>query len=358
MAAIPLSLPRARRIAVRAQALDGSARDVLDAIRRMGRDQLDPTNTIAPSHLLTIWSRLGTFSRAELERLLWRERALFEWKAFIYPTEDFPIAKAGMASFPGNAGAWQRRVGAWLRTNDAFRRYVLRELRRRGPLLSRELEDRSVRPWPSPGWTAGRNVTQMLNFLFSRGEVLVAGRRGGQRMWDLPERVLPRAVLRVRPATPRRIADRQLGCAGIARASRAYEGIGVAVRVEGVDGRWIAHPEGLRQADDPVPRRMTLLSPFDPLIYDRERAEALFGFRYRTAIYVRAAERTQGSYALPILYGERLVGRLDAVYDREAGRLRVDAVYREPGAPIPETALRSTLRDLGKFLGARNVDQP
>ncbi len=354
-AATTLSLAEARRLAVRAQILDGKASGVLDTVRRLGFLQLDPTSRIAPSHLLVLWSRLGPFDRAELDRHLWRERSLFEWRAFILPTEDYPLAKREMLRFPGDAGAWQRRVAAWLRDNDSFRRYVLRELRFRGALRSRDLEDRSVRPWRSAGWTADRNVTQMLGFMGTRGEVMVTRREGGQRVWDLPERVLPASLLRARPASERTIATRRLRSLGLVQSSRPYRGIGEPVRVEGVQREWIADPAGLDRVEEPLRDRMTLLSPFDRLIYDRERTEDLFRFRYRTEMYTPKARREYGFYTMPILLGDRLVGRVDAGYDRKHSVLRVRAVHPEPGTRVPKLELREVLRSLAEFLGATRV---
>ncbi|HYM39241.1 MAG TPA: crosslink repair DNA glycosylase YcaQ family protein [Thermoplasmata archaeon] len=355
MTATKLSPAEARRIAIRAQALDGSVRDVLDVVRRLGLLQLDPTNRVAPSHLLVLWSRLGPFDRTRLDRLLWRDRSLFEWRAYVLPSEDYPLVKPEMLRFPGDKGAWQRRVGDWLRDNESFRRYVLHEIRRRGPLLSRDLKDRATRPWPSGGWTAGRNVTQMLHFLSTRGEVMVSRREGGQRVWDLPERVLPVSVLNAAPASEDTVARRRLRALGLVRPSSMYRDVGERVRVLGVDGEWIADKGSLDRVGEPLPSRMTLLSPFDRLIYDRERTEDLFRFRYRIEIYVPKAKRAYGFYALPILAGERIVGRVDSALDRGNRILRVHAVHSEPGARFSRSALRETLLSLAEFLGATRI---
>ena len=352
---VALSRVQARQIAVRAQVLDGTGRDILDVVRRLGFLQLDPTSRVAPSHLLVLWSRLGSFDREDLDRLLWQDRALFEYKAFIYAAEDFPITKAAMRRFPGDAGAWRRRVGAWIRANAPFEPYLLLQLRDRGPILARDLEDRSERPWTSTGWTHGRNVTQMLHFLGAQGKVMVAGRQGRQRLWDLPERVLPRSLLRARPAADRLVAERKLRSLGLVRPSRAYAGIGEPVRIRGVAGDWVVDPWALEHVDERLPLRTTLLAPFDQLIYDRERAEDLFGFRYRIAIYTAAARRTDGFYDLPILQGSRLVGRVDSAYDRRKCVLHVNAIRPEPRSRLRRPAIRNALRSLGEFLGARRV---
>ena len=147
----PLKVTReeARRIAVRAQLLDGSATGVRETVQRLGFLQIDAISTVAPPQHLVLWSRLGSgYDRGELDRLLWEERTLFEWSAFIWPIEDLPIVRARMRAWPQGDSEWPVRARTWLRANASFRRYVLRELGRRGPLLSRELDDRSVAPWP------------------------------------------------------------------------------------------------------------------------------------------------------------------------------------------------------------------
>ncbi len=358
MGSTVLSLPQARRMAIRAQALDGSVHNVLDGVRRLGHLQLDPTSRVAPSHLLVLWSRLGPFDPAELDRLLWRERSLFEWKAFIYPTEDFPFIKARMRRFPGDAGAWQRRVGAWLRANEPFRRYVLRELRRRGPLRSNELEDRAVMPWRSTGWSHERNVTQMLHFLSAKGSVLVTRREGRQRVWDLPDRVLPPKVLGAPPASEQAHAERRLRALGIVRPATLRQAVGERARVEGVPGEWLADPDALEHVHEPLPPRTTFLSPFDSLIHDRERTEDLFGFRYRLQIYIPRGEREHGYFVLPILHSGLLAGRLDPEYDQRRRVLRVNARSAEPGVRLPPRAVRGALRSLAEFLGAERLELP
>ena len=190
-----LTREEARRIAVRAAGLAGGDSSVLEVAERLGDLQLDPTSAVERSHLLVLWSRLGAFDRRELDRLLWEEeRALFEHSAFIYPVRDLAVHAARMRGYPSaeTLGATRaKKVREWLAVNVEFERYVLGELRRRGPLRSRELEDRSLEPWKTGGWNDAKNVSQMLEFLWGQGKVLVAAREGGERVWDLGERVLP-----------------------------------------------------------------------------------------------------------------------------------------------------------------------
>jgi uncharacterized protein YcaQ len=351
MRSITLSLAQARRLAVRAQVLDGRATSILDTVRRLGSLQLDPTSRVAPSHLLVLWSRLGPFDRAELDRLLWEERALFEWRAFVYPTEDLPLYLPRMRRFPIGDGAWQRRVREFVKANAGLRHHVLRELDRRGPLQSRDLQYRTDRSWESSGWTGGRNISQMLEFLMAKGQVAVVGRQSGQRLWDLAERWYPPVETVPAREAEARLAEKRLRSLGIAR-----RGPGEPARVEGIPGEWRIDRTALD--DDPLPRRTTLLSPFDRLIHDRERAHELFAFHYRMEIYVPAAKREYGYFVLPVLHGDRLVGRIDPEYDRRARVLRVNRVFEEPGIRFPRRGLDRALRSLARFLGATEVQGP
>jgi len=226
----------------------------------------------------------------------------------------------------------------FLKKNAGFRRYVLRELERRGPLLSRDLVDSSIRTWKSHGWHGTRNVTVMLELLEGRGLVAVTGRRGGHRLWDLADRWFPE----VEPP-PLEEAERTL-------AEKRWRALGVRL---GRNGDWDVHPDADAK---PVRARTTFLSPFDRLVYDRDRAEALWGFRYRLEMYVPKAKREYGYYVLPILKGDRLIGRIDPVFDRKAGVLRVRAVYWEPG--VKPVSLQTPLRRLARFIEAGSIETP
>ena len=307
--------------------LDGSARGVLDTVRRLGFLQLDPIATVAPPQHLVLWSRLGSFDTEELDRLLWVERKLVEWDAFIWPIESLPLIRARMRKARRDRRyAWQRRTHEFLRRNAGFRRYALRELERRGPLLSRELEAESIQRREHRWWGA-RQVALMLEIMHLRGEVAVAGRRGGQRLWDLAERWYPETG-----TVPVREAERML-------AAQRFRALGV--RLE--KGEWHAHPD---VGDGPVPDRVTLLSPFDRLVHDRARAEALFAFRYRLEMYVPPVKREYGYYVLPILVGDRLVGRVEPRLDRKTRTLEVLGAWGDT------SRLEEALAKLASFLGA------
>jgi len=318
---------QARRIAVRAQLLDGSARGVLSTVRRLGFLQLDPIAAVAPPQHLVLWSRLGAFDPSALDRLLWKERKLVEFNAYVYPIESLPLLRGWMRrnrrSKQYERDRWRRE---FLRQNPGFRRYVLRELDRRGPLLSRELEDRSAERIDHR-WYGSRYVGLMLQTLHVHGEIAVVGRRGGQRVWDLASRWYPET-----DAVPLREAERVF-------AEQRFRALGV--RRE--KGEWVAHPE---VSDAPVPDRVTLLSPFDRLIHDRNRAEALFGFRYRLEMYVPKAKREYGYYVLPILAGDRLVGRVEPRFDRKTRKLEVLGAWGDT------SRLDEALAELEAFLRA------
>ena len=320
---------QARRIAVRAQLLDGSASGVLETVRQLGFLQMDPIATVATPQQLVLFSRLGPFDTAELECLLWEERKLFEYDAFIYPIEDLPLQRARMAR-RRRGGKLKRDewIRDFLRENARFRRHVLRELERNGPLLSRDLEHDLMPAGQAHRWWGDRQVRLMLDILAMRGEIAVAGRAGKQRVWDLGERVFPQSE-----TLPWREAEREL-------ERRRRRSLGVWRE----RGEWVAHAD---VSDEPVPDRATLLSPFDRLVHDRDRAEALFGFHYRLEMYVPPAKREFGYYVLPLLVGDRLVGRAEPRFDRKTRKLELLGSWGDT------SRLGETLERIAQFLGAK-----
>ena len=350
-----LTKQQARRIAVRAQLLDAPRpRGLLEVVERLTLLQVDPTAAIAPNADLVLWSRLGSRYRPEqLKQALEVERTLFELNALIRPMSDLGLYLAAAGGRRGH-----ERVRAWLRDNDRFRRDVLKLLKRSGPLTSRDIPDTCAVPWASSGWTNDRNVTQMLEFLQARGQVAIAGRVGRERLWDLPERVYPAGVEIPSVEEAERIRNvRRLAALGIARAkARAMpmEPIhvgeaGEPAVVEGVKGEWRVDPAYL---DGGFEGRTALLSPFDRLIHDRARTEELFEFEYSLEMYKPAAKRRWGYFALPILHGERLVGKLDAIADRKASVLRVNAIHEDVSFSRATTAaVRREIEDLASWLG-------
>lgn len=336
-------------------------------MRRSGALQLDPTARVAPNHVLAVWSRLDRHDEAGLRRLI-AQRKLHEFNAYIFPAEDLALRVAERKLILSADRAWGKMIRQFLKLNATWVRYILRELERRGPLPSDSLEDRAKVSWPPPpakpsrGWNSERNRTMALECLQSLGRVMVSGRKGPKRLWDLAERVAPELERIDARHVPRLVAERRLHHAGIVRASALriwYQkvpdltGIGERVKVEGVRGEWLVRSDLLRDVE--VPRRLTLLSPFDRLIHDRVRAKDLFGFEFTMEIYVPKELRRWGYFAMPVLDTDRVVAITDPEFDRAAGALRLNAIHPLPPAKVRQAALRDNLRSLADTLGAEKI---
>jgi len=397
-----ISAQDARRLAITAQRLAGSRprptrAGVLRTVRDIGYLQLDPTNVVARNPYLVLWSRFGAYDPALLDSLLAR-RELFETPSLIVPASDFDIHGATMRTYrlatrPGaktgpyrkgdntGGGTWAPRVQGWLTKNAHMRRQVLSRLRREGPLPLTAFEDRAIVSWTSGGWNDERNLTMLLAILQRRGEVVVAGRRRGQKLfaaadgWFAGTRTLAGSAL-ARDATLRALRILEVATLKQLRwqysfgrhvtpdALAALERGGEIVRVEieGAKGTYwaLASVERrLRVARDEWEDRTTLLSPFDNLIIDRDRTEALFGYRYRMEIYVPPAKRRLGYWAMPILHGDRIVGSVDPRLDRSRAELVVNSVVLEREAPRTATrAMRAAVAELAEFVGAKRISWP
>ncbi|GAB3754157.1 DNA glycosylase AlkZ-like family protein [Microlunatus parietis] len=356
-----LSRQDARRIAVRAQLLDAAPADetrpadLLGTVRHLTLLQDDPTKAVAPNPGLVVWSRLGSGCPRDAVPNAVDELALIDLRGMLRPPEDIALYRAELNAWPG-AEPWQRPV-EWLAANDGFRRDVLAELRRDGPLTRHELPDTCIVGWQSSGWNNNRNLAMMLELLVLRGEVAAAGRRGRDRLWDLAERVYPDE-----PPVPsdqaRRIRnERRLRALGIARASAPEcmvepDDVGEAgepALIDGVRGEWRVDPAYL---GGEFRGRVAILSPLDRLIFDRKRMADLFEFDYQLEMYKPAAKRRWGYWAMPILYGDRLIGKVDATTDRKLGVLRVDAIHQDVrfGRLMTANVYRE-LGDLADWLG-------
>ena len=361
-----LSRTDARRIAVRAQLLDRNRpTDLFDVVRHLTLVQNDPTTAVAPSADLVLWSRLGSsYDPDELVSALDAQR-LIELHMLIRPREDLRLYTAEMAAWPGpgELREWQEDVERWFAANEECRLDILERLRMDGPLPARELPDSCVLPWKSSGWTNNQNVTKMLDFMVQRGEVATAGREDRERLWDLAERVYPDdpgipydEALRIRN-------ERRLRALGIARAKATETphepnhvgDVGEPAVIEGVRGTWRVDPEQLGQ---PFAGRAAVLSPLDRLVYDRKRMADLFEFDYQLEMYKPVAKRRWGYWAMPVLYGDRLVGKVDATADRDRGVLRVDAVHRDIEFSTAMTAaVDREIADLAGWLDLELVER-
>lgn len=366
-----------------------SEASVLDVVRSLRCVQLDPISVVARSHRLVLFSRLGPHDPTLLDRVAYAQRHLFEYWAHcasLVLTEDYPIHRVRMRETRALAmpGVRMARLREWVAANARLKRSILSTLRRRGPLLSRDLEEAGHDPswWISIGWAGGRNVSRMLDYLWIAGQIMVAGRQGGQKVWDLAERVMPPWVPRDRPGekeVTRRAIGHSLGAIGVgteahikyhfvrgrypefrevmARLLRRRDVL--PVKVTGWPGAWFMQACDLPLLDAPLTPRTTLLSPFDNLIADRARTSRMFGFDFRIEIYVPEGKRKFGYYVLPILHNGALIGRADLQFARDDGVLHVHALHAEPGAdPSDAPAVAGTLRNLATFLGAATIALP
>jgi hypothetical protein len=351
-----LTRDEARRIVVRATMLDADRpTDLLTVIERLTSLPVEPTRAVAPSYDLVSWSRLGSaYEPEDLDDLL-AARVVYEDGAGIRPMADLALHLAEMEAWP----LWEE-TRDWLEANELFRNEVLDILDADGPLLSREVKATAQVPWRSSGWNVDRNVRMMLTCLLARGEVAVTGRKGAQKMYDLAERVYPRDVepVPLESARAERHARRLRGL-GLARAKGTeipgepihVGDAGEPALVEGTAGEWRVDPD---QLGLPFEGRTALLSPFDPVVRDRVRMEDLFEFEYVLEMYKPAAKRRWGYFALPILHGDRLVGKLDATADRKAGRFFVDAVHEDaPFTKAMTKAVDAEIAALADWSGLR-----
>ena len=377
-----LSLAQARRIALAAQGFADPAptgvptrRHLRRVLGRVGLLQIDSVNVLQRAHYLPVYSRLGPYPTDLIDRAAYRgPRELFEYwghEASLLPVELYPLMRWRMAREHG----WGGVTKIW-RDQRPLVEWVLDEVAEKGPVTAGQIEGDAPRRSDNWGWNWS-NVKTALEYLFWRGDVLIAGRNSGfARLYDLPSRVLPAAVLAA--PTPddhaaRRAlvgsAARLLGVAApgdlrdyfrlpvegfsTALAELVESGELLPVEVEGWRGPGYLH------RDAKLPRWIrasTLLSPFDPVVWRRERTERLFDFRYRIEIYVPAPQRLYGYYVLPFLLDDRLVARVDLKADRQAGVLRIPAAFAEPGAPEhTAAALAAQLHELAGWLGLDSI---
>ncbi len=395
----PLSIIEARRLAVAAQMLAAprlkpDLESMKTILRRLRCLQLDPIRAVERTQYLVLWSRLGAYDPALLHRLS-DERFLFEYwahAASLVLTEDFPLHRELMARYGQTFGsASSRRLHAWVLENQALKAYILEELEKKGPLLTQDFDDRANITWESGGWSSGRSTVYMLDYLWTRGEILVDKRDGLKRWWNLADRVLPAPYRLNGQAT--RLTSREITYEAAQKALLAL-GIGREkdIRNHFIENRYPYLKETLRRLQDegrifPVTvaddawgpgwyihadhqatldairsgrfeGRTTLLSPFDNLIRNRDRTELMWDFFYRIEIYVPKNQREYGYYVLPILHHDRLIGRIDPRMDRKKQELAVNAIYLEADAeaiPGAAEAVRAALADLGRFLGAARI---
>ena len=382
------SLAQARRIALASQGFTDAPptgavtmRHLRRVFDRIGLIQIDSVNVLQRAQYVPLYSRLGPYPMDLLDRAAYRSpRALFEYwghEASLLPVAHWPLMRWRMARAHEVAWKWMKTIA---QDQPDLVGWVLDEVRSRGPVSAAEVESdvpkRRTKDW---GWNWS-DVKAALEWLFWTGEVVTARRNGAfAREYDVPERVLPASVLAAPEPTEadarRELVRRAAVALGVAAEAelRDYfrlpvEGFKEAVAELVEAGELVPvtvqgwKQRAYRHRDAKLPRAVrasALLSPFDPLIWERGRTERLFDFRYRIEIYVPAPKRVHGYYVLPFLHDERLAARVDLKADRQAGVLRVPGAFGEPGAP-PSTvpALALELRRLAGWLGLADVAAP
>jgi uncharacterized protein YcaQ len=379
-----ISPAQARRLALGGQGLTRrragttpDRRHLRKVLQHTNLLQIDSVNVLTRAHYLPAWSRVGAYPRPLLDRMAYRDRELFEYwahEASLLPISLHPLFRWQMARAQAMVDRWGH-IQQVLRDAPGLVEHVLRMVEQMGPVSAGDIAAEEKRTKDNWGWNWSREKT-VLEYLFYAGLVSTANRRNFERVYDLTERVIPRAVLDL-PTPSEEEAHRELlliaarSC-GVGTAADLADYFRLRVPVARPrlaelveEGRLqLVEVEGWRAPayivpDTPVPRRAdarALLVPFDPLIWERDRTERLFGFRYRIEIYVPAHKRTHGYYVLPFLLGDALVARVDLKSDRQAGVLRVQAAYAEPDAPAGTAdALTDELLALAEWLGLEAV---
>ena len=387
MGKIEFSSDAARGLLLAAQGLGSPPRrsatrdDVLDAIRRMGVLQIDSISVVARSPYLVLWSRIGAYDPVWLDELL-AEGAIFEYwshAACFIPIEDYGLYRRLMLGKTD-------KTRAWMKAHPDALEQVMGRIRQDGPVRSAEFARTDGK---AGGWWEWKPEKRALEHLFAAGELMISRRENFHRVYDLRERVLANALptwedalapneQEVRRALALK-AVRALGVAvarwvpdyfrtpkrGAAKllADLAEEGSLLRATIENSDEPAYVHPDNAELAEKILsgslqPSATTLLSPFDPVVWDRARASELFGFDYKIEVYTPAAKRRYGYYSLPILHDGSLVGRLDAKAHRKQGTFEVKAVHLEPGVSVSDglvAGIAGALHDCASWHGTPEV---
>ncbi len=394
--AVQTSLTNLRKLIVHKQRLTGkfptggTKEDILSVMRDVAYIQWDPVNVVAPAHIISLWSRIGKFNPSDLEKLLWEDRRVFEHYTpvlMLMLTEEYPIFYSLMKRYPkslrGSWGSHSEHAQKFLSENRDLQKRILKELED-GPLSLDQLTDYTPSNRSADGWSSDSKVSNMMFHLHMLGKVMIVGHHKNQNVWGLSDDFLPEWVERkllTENAADRAAATRALKSMGPATLGeinyyfvrgryhdleRALSGLEkekeiTRLRIEDIgrrEERYILSKDIplLESMDDIdfVPR-VSLLSPFDNMISGRNRTSRVFGFEYILEQFVPREKRRYGTYVLPILWGERLIGRIDPRMDREENILKINAVHKEPGADIPIEAIEeigTRIEELGLFLGA------
>ena len=371
-----------------------TSKDILSVVRDLAYVQWDPISIVAPSHVLSLWSRIGDFQLSDLDRMLWEDKRLFlHWTpiASIVLTEDYPLYYSLMRRYPNSlSNSWgtQRvRARKFMAEHKPLRTAVLKELKK-GPRALTQFGDYIRTKRSADGWTTGSEVSLMLFHLLMSGEAMVVGHKGNQNVWGLSDEFLPgwvkkkllsedevefesaqRAIRALGTASPREIhyyfvRGRYQNMKHTLKRLQE-ESLIHPIHVQGLgdrDERYIHHEDVAlleSMGSDTWEPRMSLVAAFDNLICGRGRTNRIFGFDYAHEQFLPKSKRKFGTYVLPILWGDKIIGRVDPQMDREEERLRVNSVHAEPGAPRDEEValeIGETIRRLAGFLGAKEVE--
>ena len=394
---VTLSESEARRLAVAAQRLDGprseaSKGGILELLRQINCLQIDPIRAVERTQLLVLWSRMGAFDPTWLEELQ-RERLIIEddaHRASFVLTEDYRLFRRWIGSLFERKGAGMERAREWMEANEWLGKEIIGRLEKEGPLTSTAFDDLEAGPRIPSRWASGKPTSMMLSLLSWQGVVMCVGRKGSQRLWHLRDAWLPEWAEQALPTEEEVVGltcQRSLKALGVAnrrQISRHFirgkypnlgrrlaelkeEGTVLPARIVGEEGPWegewyihrdsVPLLETIREGG--WAPRTVFLSPFDNLICDRERTELFFNFHYRIEIYVPKAKREYGYYVLPLLHGDRFLGRMDSQIDRKTGIYHIHALYAEEGARIDAqtgAAVAETLVELARFIGAKGVE--
>lgn len=392
-----VSKQAARRLELRRQHLEGARptranrADILDVTRDLSYVQIDPVTVVAPSHWISLWARVGPFSVSDLDCLLWKDRTLFEcWThaASYVPTEDYPIHSAIMRRYPDSLskswGYQKAEAKRWIPAHAKLRKSILRELET-GPRLLKDFAEHAKGKRSTEAWSEGSALATMLVHMQFSGEVMVVGHKGVQNLYGLSSNFLPDWVDRTE------LSQSEAETAGVQRTLRA---IGVAtqteinryllrgryldlkgvlnrlieqsvvcrVQIEGLSGTRYALTSDmdtlLSIGSEDWAKEISLIPPFDNMVFHQARTKDLYGFDYVREQFLPEKKRKFGTYVLPIIWGDRFIGRIDPRMDRASRRLEIKAVHAELGAPrgtsVP-AQLAERIEQLAEFLGAETV---
>jgi uncharacterized protein len=393
---ISASLEGIRRLAVAKQHLVGrplkaaTKEDLLGLVRDLAYVQWDPIPIVAPSHLLTIWSRVGDFRLADLDKLLWEDKKLLlHWTphACIVLAEDYPVYRSLMERYPESlAKGWGNHIPRAKKylADKGLKERLLTELRD-GPLTPTQFKGYKAKKSPD-GWSSGSDVSNMLFHLHMRGEVMVVGRQGNHNLYGLTEEFFPDLAKMEglsEEEYERRAAERALRALGTAKEREIYlyfvrgryqhlgqaleglaeEGRILPVKAEGIadKGQRYVHESDVKMLEsmgtDEWEPRVSLVPPFDNML-SGGRLKSLFGFEYVMEQFLPKEKRKFGTYVLPIIWGDRFIGRVDAAIDRKKELLIMRSIHAEPGAPKEKevaSEIEETAERLARFLGAKEV---